>query len=130
FSDYAIPVGTGFQLQDDMLGLYGDEKKLGKPVGSDVIEGKRNLLILKALELGSETDKAIINKYLGKKDLTEEELEAVRSVVKSTGSFDFVKKEAYALVDKGVAALEGSDLQPEAKEFLRGIALYMVKRES
>jgi geranylgeranyl diphosphate synthase type I len=51
FRDYALPLGEAFQIRDDILGLYGNQEKLGKPIGADLKEGKRTLLILKALDM-------------------------------------------------------------------------------
>ena len=70
FSKYAIPLGKAFQMQDDILGVFGDEKKLGKPIGSDIKEGKQTILILKALEVANDKQKKIITKNLGNKKLT------------------------------------------------------------
>src|SRR4030042_6057598 len=67
FSAYAIPVGIAFQIQDDILGLFGDEKKLGKPVGSDIRQGKFTILAAKAVEKASGKQKKIIKNILGKK---------------------------------------------------------------
>ena len=43
---YAACIGTAFQITDDILDCYGDEEKIGKPVGSDAAQGKRTFLAL------------------------------------------------------------------------------------
>ncbi|MEM4221972.1 MAG: polyprenyl synthetase family protein [archaeon] len=128
-ADFGIPVGIAFQVYDDMLGLFGDEKKLGKPVGSDVKEGKRTLLILKAIEKGTESDRKKIKKILGKKNLTMEELEEIREIVRRTGSYDYSKNMVKTLTEKGKEALKSMDISKESKEFLLGFADWLISRE-
>jgi geranylgeranyl diphosphate synthase type I len=130
FSDYSLPLGKAFQIRDDILGVYGDEKKLGKPVGSDIIEGKQTLLILKVMEKGTAGQKEIIKKYIGKKDLTSEELRKVREVIKESGALDYSYKLCQELIDESLAALRKADFKnKEARIFLEGIAQYVIKRE-
>ena len=130
YSQYSMPLGKAFQIRDDILGIFGREKKIGKPIGSDVIEGKQTLLVVKALELGNKTQKGIIKKYLGKTDLTGRELEEFRSAVSESGSLEYSENLADKFVTQALEAIEKIDFKnKEAKEFLIGLAEYMVKRE-
>ncbi len=130
FSQYAIPVGKAFQIRDDILGVFGDEKKLGKPIGSDIIEGKQTLLLIKALEKATPAEKKFLQKVVGKEDLSEKELEKFRSIIKETGSLNYSEKMAQELVNQSIAALEKIDFKDEkAKDFLLKIAHYIIERE-
>lgn len=130
FTRYSLPLGKAFQLQDDILGLFGDEKKLGKPIGSDVVEGKQTLLLLKALEKANKKQKTIIKKYLGKKDLKKSELEEFRNVVRETGALEYNQNLAKKFVEESIKALEKIEFKnEEAKFFMKGIAKYIIERE-
>jgi geranylgeranyl diphosphate synthase type I len=52
-SAYAVPLGIAFQIQDDILGVFGTEKRIGKPIGSDIEEGKITILVSRALRGGT-----------------------------------------------------------------------------
>ncbi len=130
FTKYSLPLGKAFQIRDDILGVFGDEKKLGKPVGSDVIEGKQTILLVKALELGNFEQKNVLKKYLGKKDLTEKELAQFREVIRATGSLEYSQNLSQQLVTEAVAALAQIDFKnEEARQFLAGLADYIIVRE-
>ncbi|MFC1754550.1 polyprenyl synthetase family protein [Thermoproteota archaeon] len=126
---FAILLGQAFQIQDDILGMFGDEKKLGKPIGSDIIEGKITLLITKAMENCSEEDKKILLENLGKKDLSIEDIEKVRKVVTDSGSLDYSKKLAEELIKQSKSVIDKADLRPEGRDFIVGIADFLIKRE-
>jgi geranylgeranyl diphosphate synthase type I len=128
-SDYAIPVGIAFQIQDDILGAFGDEKKLGKPVCSDLREGKQTLLIAKVLEFGNKEERKIIGDLLGKKDISEKEIVLFRNTVKNSGSLEYSQNLARKYVEQGKKAVMKSDFGKEVNEFLTGIADYIVNRE-
>lgn len=128
-SEYAVPVGIAFQIQDDILGACGNEKKLGKPVCSDLREGKQTLLIVKALELGSKADKNNIHRLLGKRDASEKEIELFRDIVRNTGSLQYSRDLAKKYVERGKRMIAESGLNEEVKGFLIGIADYIVDRE-
>lgn len=130
FSAYSLPVGKAFQLRDDILGVFGNAHKLGKSVGADIIEGKQTFLVLKALENGNGEQKAEVKRLLGKKDLTEEEAEIFRRVIKETGSLEYSQKLAEKLVAQSLMVLRKMEFKnEEAREFLEGIAEYIIKRE-
>ena len=131
-TEYAIPGGIAFQLQDDILGMYGDEYRIGKPANSDLKEGKKTLLIIKALENGNRKQIEIINRNLGNPHLRTQDLEDVRKVIIDTGSLDYSKEKALKLVKKAQKALEVNESpkwQDHGREFLDGVADYMITRD-
>ncbi|MGC8663022.1 MAG: polyprenyl synthetase family protein [Thermoplasmata archaeon] len=123
-TNYSIPVGIAFQLQDDILGLYGTEEKIGKPVTSDLEEGKKTLLMIKTME--NPKYKNEILKLLGKKNISLEELEIVRKIVKDSGALDYTYSLAKDMVSKGIKSLGNIDTQE--KLFLKEFADYVIKR--
>lgn len=130
FSGYSLPLGKAFQLRDDILGVFGDEKKLGKPVGSDITEGKQTVLLAKALERGNSQQKKDLKRLLGKKDLTGEELERFRHIIRQTGSLEYSRTLAENFVKESLDALDAIDFaNREAREFLDSLARYIISRE-
>ncbi len=99
-------IGIAFQIWDDYLGLYGDPAVTGKPVGSDVREGKRTLLVVKALELADLDGRSLLLSALGNESLTEEDLERVREIVREVGALDYSLGVAEELVGEALAELE------------------------
>ena len=128
-SDFAVPVGIAFQIQDDILGMFGNEKKLGKPVGSDIKEGKVTLLIVKAFEKINEKDKKTLLNALGKKDISMKDIENVRKIITDSGSLDYSKKLAEKLIMQAKQSLDKADFRKEGKDFMMGIADFLIKRE-
>ncbi|MDD3487190.1 MAG: polyprenyl synthetase family protein [Candidatus Moranbacteria bacterium] len=130
FSDYALPLGKAFQIRDDILGIFGDEKKIGKPVGSDIMEGKQTLLLVKALENGNREQKKIIKSCLNRENITERDVEEFREIIRETGSLEYSENLARKFVEESIAALEKVDFKnEEAKDFFAGIAEYIISRE-
>ncbi len=128
-SSYALPLGIAFQIQDDILGIFGSEKKIGKRVGADIAEGKQTLLIVKAKEKAGPPQKKKLENILGKKDLTAQNISDFRKVIKDTGALDYARAMAQRLVAEAKEAAEKLNIRAEAKEFLVGVADYMANRE-
>lgn len=98
---YGEPVGIAFQLRDDELGLYSNEEELGKPIGSDIREGKNTLLKIKAIEFAKGADKGFLEKTYGKRDLSLSEIQKVLELTTNLGALDYSKKASKKLVEKG-----------------------------
>lgn len=126
---YALPIGIAFQIQDDILGIFGSEKKMGKPLGSDIREGKQTILVAKAIESADKNQLRIIRKLLGKEDLTNQETVDFQNIIKETGALDYARNMARKLIEKGKKEIEKTEMSTDAKYFLSGIADYMVNRE-
>jgi geranylgeranyl diphosphate synthase type I len=130
-SGYAIPVGIAFQIRDDILGMFGNESKLGKPVGSDLAEGKRTLLVSFAEKASDAVGKKRIEALLSKGDaVTERDVKAFRSILEETGALERARTVMERYVEEGKRALDGAtDMHPDAKAFLIAVADYIVKRD-
>ncbi len=129
-SNYAISVGTAFQIQDDILGVFGDEKKIGKSTASDIEEGKQTLLVLKAKEKANLLQKKQLKSILGKKKLTHKEIKIFQDIVKSTGALEYSKKISAACLAKGKKEIKHMSFSPDAKKFLLNLTEYLENREA
>lgn len=128
-SDFAIPLGEAFQIQDDILGMFGTEEKIGKPVGSDLQEGKKTLLIMIALEKSNDEEKEFLELVLGKEDVTELDILKAKTIIEETGSLKYSQDKALELIEKSKQALGKLDIDESTKEFFEGVAEYMLKRK-
>ncbi len=128
-ASYARNVGIAFQIQDDILGLTSTEEILGKPVYSDIREGKRTILVIHALSNLSEREKAELLKALGNKNASRDELRRAAQLIIKCGALDYAHRKAEEYLMKGLKALDSVNaVDEEAKELLRDLALYVVKR--
>lgn len=125
---YANSVGIAFQIQDDILGLYGDTQKTGKPVGNDVREGKKTLLIQKAYESANANERQFLESVVGKQSLSHQEIAQVQDLVKRTQSLQYSQDAALKMVKRGIEVLEHIPSSKE-KELLIELAYYCVQRE-
>ena len=112
----------------DILGFFGDPKRGGKFDLSDIKEGKRTLLIIKALERCSSEQREMMMSYLGDPDLTLEQAERIREIIRETGSEEYSRQMAASRTEVGIAALENAELDGEVVEFLKGFARYLLER--
>lgn len=127
-TNYGIAVGTAFQLQDDILGLYGDPAETGKPVGNDVREGKKTLLLQHAFQKAEMKDREFLAKVCGS-DLSTLELKQVQEVVKMTGSLADSQALANQFVNEGIAALNVLDQKNDQVKILIDLANFVVNRK-
>lgn len=119
-SEFGICVGRAFQIKDDILGLFADEKETGKSIMSDLQEAKRTLLIWHAYHHAGKTDKSYIKAVFSKEKINESHLLQMRKLVKKTGSLNFARKTITAFLKKAQNIIVSSQIQPKYKKFLYG----------
>lgn len=121
-SQYAIPIGIAFQVKDDLLGIFGSEEEVGKPVTSDLEEGKETLLTVFAQAHGSQTQRNQIASFVGKHPISIDELNDVRGILREIGAVSYCETRMHELVQKGKKALENLGLQEDITTILVGLA--------
>jgi len=130
--EYSYKGGVAFQLQDDILGMFGETQKTGKSVNSDLLQGKSTLLIAKTLEKGSAIQKKALLTAWGNSSATSEEIIEAKNAIKDSGSLEYSLEKAKTLAKEAeivAESLSSFDLNSEAVDYLRGIAEYIVTRE-
>ncbi len=128
-AEYGRKIGLAFQIQDDILGIMGEEKKVGKPVGSDIREGKKTIIIINALKNASPSEKEKLLDALGNRKIGREKIEEIVDLLKKLGSIDYAKQYATKFSNEAIAALNAIETKDsDAKKMLVELAEYVVKR--
>lgn len=91
-----LPLGEAFQLRDDVLGVFGDPQRTGKPAGDDLREGKRTVLVARAMrrarERGATTTVDLLRTRLGDRTLADDEVRALADAIRTTGAVEEVER--------------------------------------
>lgn len=129
-----LPLGEAFQLRDDLLGVFGDPAVTGKPAGDDLREGKRTLLVARALRLahqaGDERTVDLLRTRLGDPALSAAEAARVADAIAATGAPDEVEKLIDSLAGTALGLVEQQGWPDEARAHLVALARQSVDRRS
>jgi len=120
--------GTAFQLRDDILGIIGREADLGKPVGSDIREGKKTTIIRTALLNASQKESELIHSILGKHTATDEEIKKVTNLLIDLGGIQYTYELSVKYVNKALPHLSKIRTS-QYKTLLEKWAKYMIERK-
>ena len=128
-SRYGDPLGEAFQLRDDILGVFGDSERTGKPVGDDLVEGKPTMLLAVAHERANAAQRLVLGQ-VGDPLLGAESIASIQDVLVATGSVDTVEQEIAALAERAVGALTCIPIQDHAHQALIDLAAFVIARDS
>jgi geranylgeranyl diphosphate synthase type I len=118
-------LGLCFQLMDDLIDITGDTDTLGKPSGSDILQGKKTLVAIHAM--GCDQDMPYFNKVFGRGDCDDGDLSEAVDELRESGSIDYAKQRAmehHALAHRCLDDLDES----EAVKVLRELTDYQLDR--
>jgi len=122
YSGYGLPLGEAFQLRDDILGVFGDPDRTGKPAGDDLREGKRTFLVAAALETADPTDAEVLRRDLGRADLDDDGVATLRRIITASGALDRTERRIESMATAALEALTRARLDPEPAQMLTELA--------
>ena len=125
FGEY---LALAFQMRDDYLGIFGRFEEFGKPIGSDLAEGKATVLLLHALKNLAGDDKKLLQSFLYRPNYTAEDLDQVRQIFTRSGSVDYLLNKIADMTNRAKESLEQLPNAPE-KKYLSDLADYLINRE-
>jgi geranylgeranyl diphosphate synthase type I len=124
---FVYDAGIAFQIVDDILGVTADEKTLGKPVGSDIREGKKTIIMLHALRHAKAGQAKRLNAVLGNRQAIKEDLLEAEGLLKEIGSVDYASRKADKYLAQGKKRIRSLP-DSEAKRSLLELVDYFTQR--
>lgn len=122
-------VGQAFQMRDDVLGVFGDPSVTGKPAGDDLREGKRTVLVLTALMLADDSQRATLEAVLGRNGMSDDQLRQGRAIIEETGALAEAERLIHADVASAVAVLREAPMTQEGRSALVRLAELSAQRD-
>lgn len=116
------PLGIAFQLADDLLDIVSDSKHTGKPIGGDIREGKRAVLLADALQYGNSEERDTLLKAYLSKSRSEDDVEKIIKIYYSTGAIENSIKRISKLWQESQKAIDNSQLTSSGKNLLHSIS--------
>ncbi|GMT46232.1 MAG: isoprenyl synthetase [bacterium] len=128
--EFGINIGLGFQLKDDLLDLYGNEKVFGKKTGQDILENKKTYLFTKATATADPKTKELLLDHFHGKELPEKEkIRYFRKIFDALDIEKLTNDAIYNYLDKGLEKLDRIDCPEERKQSLKNLAHTMISRK-
>lgn len=129
--DYGIHIGLAFQLQDDLLDVYGDPKTFGKNIGGDILCNKKTFLLINALSAASEEQRQVMEDWMARKTYdAQEKIAAFTNLYNELSIRDLTERrieDYYRMANEDLARLS---IAPETLSVLKGTCDRLMKRKS
>ncbi len=129
-SDFGRCTGLAFQIQDDVLGIWGDAVETGKPASDDLIAGKQSYPVVFGLAHceGSQRDKLV--ELLAQETRDESDVAAARTILDDLGVREESERKALEYSDAAIASLDKLGLQTKWRNELARIATFAAQRSA
>tara|TARA_B100001248_G_scaffold256184_1_gene236861 strand:+ start:491 stop:1465 length:975 start_codon:yes stop_codon:yes gene_type:complete len=128
--EFGKNLGIAFQIQDDFLDSFGDEKKFGKVIGGDIIENKKTLLYVKSMEIFTEKDKTKLTKLYSSKHLDEsKKIEVVKELFLKYNIPSIIENEINYYTQLAFKKLDNLNISDHKKDFLFDFGNSLMKRK-
>ncbi len=127
--EFGQNLGLAFQLQDDILDVYGNPEKFGKQVGGDILSNKKTFMLIKAKQLATGNTESELDKWLNRSDDPFAKIETITSIYNLLEVRKLAEIEMEEYVNKALRALDLIAVDRSKKELLRGFAEQLLIRE-
>jgi len=127
-SNYGLNLGIAFQIQDDLLDISADEKKFGKRIGGDLVEGKKTFLFLEALEKAKGEDRKKLLKIVERKGIRRNQVKNYKMIYENLGVLNDARREINVYTGKALRSL--NLLDEKNKKIFQWLADSLIHRTS
>lgn len=128
---FGIYIGLAFQLQDDLLDVYGDTATFGKNIGGDILCNKKTFMLINALRRASEQQKAELNSWIAKKTFDPaEKIAAVTAIYDQLHLKELSEDKIREYYDQAMDCLASLHVAPERLDILKEVSARLMNRQS
>lgn len=127
-ASYGRNLGIAFQIQDDLLDVIGEESKFGKKIGSDIVEGKKTYLFIKAFMKAKGKDKDYLNGLIKNKGAKKYQVIKFKRIYENLGVLEDANEDVTKYSNKALNSIK--ILQKNKQEFFRHLAASLTKRSN
>lgn len=124
---FGANLGLAFQLVDDLLGIWGDPARTGKPVCSDLRSRKKSIPVVAALNSGSAEGRQLATSYAGGGELSDHDLARLAALIDSAGGRQWCQDQADLLLGTALEAVESDEFTTDTGD-LAALATYLAGR--
>ena len=128
FKNFGETIGLGFQIRDDIIGVWEKSESTGKPKASDIINKKKSLPVIHAFEKSSKDQRAILQEIYSKEKLTDSDVETVLKIMEDVGSYDYAQSIAKKYEDQALKELNKINIDNESMDKIKTLAIFLIRR--
>ena len=118
---FGMLLGEAFQIQDDMIGIFGRSSQIGKSILSDIAEAKKTLPLFYTYERACSADRSFLDSRLGRPDIRYGDLQKIRRIMKNTGAVQRTQALMHDLIAQATALLNAASLSSPAQQELQAM---------
>ena len=126
---YGMNIGIAFQIQDDLLDTFGEEKLVGKKIGGDICNNKKTLLLIKALQTQHKYDKEILMNWMQTIEFNIQKVADIQRIFIASYAKQYTENKMMYYHDKAVEALDKVTVIRDKKNVLYEFAELIVSRK-
>jgi len=129
-SELGLLIGQAFQIQDDVIGIFGSQKNIGKSILSDLAESKKTLLVCHAYKKLRGQKKKLFIKLFNKPKKTYKDLVAVRKIFIGAGSLQYSLQQIKSRFDKTLDILEKLKMHDKYRQVIKDVIFPLFKQSN
>jgi len=127
---YGRNLGIAFQLQDDYLDTFGEKELIGKKVGMDIVDNKKTILMITALEDADEAQEKELMDWLGREEFDDDEkIAAVKAIFGQLDIASKINKKIKSYYDRAIDSLKKVNVREEKKSEMYAFAEFLMNRK-
>lgn len=107
-TEYALQAGRAFQITDDLIGVFGNQKQTGKDPTDDIREGKRTLLTVYALKHATTADRNFLHSCLGNQKLTTANFKRCQQIIIKSGAQKNAQDQATLSIEQAAESIQAN----------------------
>ncbi len=128
FYHMGVNIGLAFQLQDDVLDVWGDPATFGKPIGGDIMNNKKTFLLISALNMAAGDDAAQLRHWLDQTDAGEEKVAAVTARYETLGLRQLSEQYIETYSNHALETLAAMRIGDDARQAFNALIMKLIKR--